>query len=429
VARRGEIVGAVDFGARDIRVLIGRKTQGGVIQVIGHGVSPSNGCVSQGVIQELGSAQVALKRALAAAEKEAGTSTQSLFCGVNGRNVETFIREGTVKLEKEVVELGHLDAARDAASKDITDSGKRPVANLSTEEWYVDDLRVTDPLGIRGSTLKARVHFAQIPSVIEENIISCVESQGREVEDVVFLPLAAGLGCLTPEDIELGVAVLDIGRTTTGLAVYRDRRILATRCFEWGGFHITRDVSAGLQISFEEAVDLILQYGISARLVHEEDCDAKADEELSLGEERNANIKLKTAVRGAPTIVQRSNLDMIVFERSKELMTKVRQFLQGQGLMKNLVRGIVLAGGSAQIAHQATLAEAVFQVPARIGLPAGIDMLPQQINSAEFVPVIGVLRHGFDYCAAVRSGRFEVARGPVQAAHHMLKRMLGKYFP
>lgn len=428
LAKRGEIVGAVDFGSRDVRVLIARRGEDGAIQIIGHGIAPGRGCISQGVIQDLNAAQTALKRALTAAEKEAGVRAPSLFCGVHGKNVETFVREGNVKLEKEVVELAHLQEALDTAARDVLSPGKRIVSSITAQEWYVDELRVSDPVGIRGSVLKTRVHFALLPSVIEDNLDTCIESLGKEVEDVVFLPLAAALGCLTPEDMDLGVAVLDMGRTTTGVAVYRDRRILATQCFDWGGFHMTRDVAAGLQVSFEEAVELILEYGISERLIRKE---SDAEETGSTGaeeENRSASLKLKSNVRGAPSIVQRSELDMIVFERSKELLTKIRQFLHARGLAKSLVRGVVLTGGCAAIRNQAALAEAVFQVPARVGMPDGIDVLPQPVNAPEFVPVLGVVRHGFEYRNAMRRGRIEGRRGLAGKLIAALGAFISKYF-
>ena len=427
MAKRGEIVAAADFGSREVRVLIAHQGEDGAIQILGHGSSPGRGAISQGVIQDLNAAQLALKRAIQAAEKEAGLRISSLFCGLNGKNVDSFIREGYVKLDKDVVEVRHMEETLDNASRDILAPGKRVLSSITSQEWYVDDLRVSDPVGIRGSVLKTRVHFAQVPTVIEDNIITCIESQNKDLEDIVFMPIAASLGCLTPEDIELGVAVLDMGRTTTGLAVYRDRRILGTNTFEWGGFHITRDVAAGLQVTFEEASDLILEYGVSDKLVLAE------DEQIFTGnghhyEDRGSSIKLKSVVRGAPAVVDRTKLDHIVFERSKELLTKVRQHLASRGLMKNLVRGIVLTGGSAMIRNQANLAESVFEVPARIGVPEGIEVMPQPVNSPEYAPIVGVLRHGFEYRNALRSGRIEVRRGPLGTAFKGISGFLGRYF-
>ncbi len=431
MARKGEIVGAVDLGSRDVRVLIARKASDGGIQIIGHGAAPGRGCIVQGVIQDLNAAQLALKRALADAEKEAAVKAPTLFCGINGKNVDTAIREGNVKVDSGVVDLAHLEEALDVASREMLAPGKRILSSVTSQEWYVDDLRVRDPIGIRGSVLRARVHFAQVPSVIDDNISMCVESMGRELEDVVFLPLASGLGCLTAEDMDLGVLVLDIGRTISGLALYRERRILATHTFEWGGFDITRDVAAGLQISFEEAVELMMLYGLSEKLIqdsNEEDEGGKKRAPGSSREERNANIKLKTAVRGAPSIVERGQLDSIAFERSMELMTKVRQYVQSRGLAKHMVRGIVLTGGTAAIKNMTLLCESVFQVPTRVGLPEGLDVLPQPVNSPEYVGAVGVIRHGFEYRDALRSGRVEVQRGFASRVIRKFGRFVARYF-
>ena len=428
MGRRGEIVGAVDFGSQNVRVLIAHQGDDGGIQLLGHGAHPSRGCMSQGVIQDLNAAQLALKRALAAAEKEAGTKVASLFCGVNGKNIDTFIREGQVKLEREEVELPDLQEALDQASRDILAPGKCVLSSVTSQEWYVDELRVADPIGIRGSILKTRVHFAQLPSAIKDNLHTCIESQGRELEDEVFMPIAAAHGCLTPEDMELGVAVMDMGRTTTGVALFRDRRILATQSFEWGGFHITRDVAAGLQVSFEEANELIMEYGLPKSLIQDGAGGNDATPQPDSAENRGTHIKLKSAVHGAPSIVDRAELDDIVYERSNELMTKIHQYLHARGLTKNLVRGIVLTGGAASILNQATLAETIFKVPARVGLPEGIDVLPQSVNTPEFVPLTGVVRHGFAYRAAVRSGRIEVVRGPIASLFQGVGSFVGKYF-
>jgi len=427
VRGRSEIVGAVDFGSREVRVVIARKDTDGTIQVIGHGAAPGLGSVSQGVIQDLTAAQVCLKDALRQAEDEARIKVMTLFCGINGRNVETFIREGQIELDADVVEQRHMDEAIDIASKDINEAGKRVVSSLAAQEWYVDDLRVGDPMGITGRVLKIRVHFARIPAVIEDNIALCVESQRRELEDIIFMPLAAALGCLTPEDRELGVAVLDMGRMTTGLAVFRDRRILGTHSFEWGGYHLTRDVAAGLHVSFEEADDLILEYGLSSERIA-----AEGDAEDSAGawparRRTESQIKLKTAVHGAATVVDRDELDVIVFERAKELMTKVRQHLHSRGFAKHLVRGVVLTGGAASIKNFVHLAETVFQTPCRAGMPLGVDIVPPEARGPEYSGAVGLIRHGFDYRAAVRGGRLRLGAPVVQRAKQ-IGEALRRYF-
>jgi cell division protein FtsA len=427
VGNRGEFVGVVDFGSRDIRVLIARRVDDGAIEIIGHGTSPGRGCVSQGVIQDLGAAQTSLRRALAQAEKEARVRVLSLFCGVNGKNVETFVREGTVNIERGTVTESQLEEAREVASRDITVPGKKITSSITAQEWYVDGLRVIDPIGIHGQELKTRVHFARLPAVIEDNVATCIESQHRDVEDILFQPLAASQGCLMPEDMELGVAVLDMGRNTTGLAVYRDYGILGTHCFDWGGYHITRDVAAGLQVSFEEADQLILEYGISdeyIRALAREDGYTPHYETDASTDNRATRIKLSTSVSGAPSVCDRQDLDYIVCERARELLSKAGEYLENRGLMKNLVRGVVLTGGGSLIRNHVALAESVFQVPCRVGSPCGVEIIPHEVNGPEWCTAVGLVHHAYDFRAAARNGRD--LRGAAKLLN--IGRFVKKYF-
>lgn len=426
--RKGEVIGAVDFGSREVRVLIARRDRDGSIRIVGHGVEPSRGCISQGVIQDLAAARAALKRALAAAEKEAQVTLHSLFSAINGRNVETFICEGNVKLERGVVESAHLGEAIDIASRDILAPGKHVTSSITAQEWYVDELPVADPIGIHGQVLKTRVHFARIPSVITDNLIHCIESLGRRLEDLVFTPLASAQGCLTREEMEVGVGVLDMGRSTTGLALYRNHRILATQCFEWGGYHITRDLAARLHISFEEADDLVMSYGISPERIRA-GIQGEEDDDFAAGKDNPQHpVKLRSVVQGMPSIVDRQELEYVVHERARELYTKVRQYLKARGLAVNLVSGMVLTGGAIGIKNAIDLAQAVFQVPCRVGTPEGIEGLPQAVCAPSFSAVSGVVRHGFVYRSAAESGRLEAASANPSAARRMMAWFLKTFF-
>lgn len=424
---KGDWVGAVDFGSREVRVLIARRDREGAIRIVGHGVEPSRGCISQGVIQDLTAAQATLKRALTMAEKEAQVSLPSLFSAINGRNVETFICEGNVKLERGVVESAHLSEAIDIASRDILAPGKHVTSSITAQEWYVDELPVADPIGIHGQVLKTRVHFARIPSVITDNLIHCIESLGRRLEDLVFTPLASAQGCLTREETEVGVGVLDMGRSTTGLALYRNHRILATQCFEWGGYHITRDLAARLHISFEEADDLVMTYGISPERIRADIQGEEDDDPFTHKDNPQHPVKLRSAVQGMPSVVDRHEIEYVVHERARELFTKVRQYLKARGLAVNLVSGMVLTGGAIEIKNAIDLAQTVFQVPCRMGQPDGLEILPQAVRAPAYSAVAGVIRHGCIYRAAAESGRIEAASANPSSIRRMAAWFL-KYF-
>lgn len=420
---RGECVSVVDFGSREIRVLIARKDMDGAIQVIGHGTEPARGCISQGVIQKLATAQFAFKRALAAAEKEAQFRVSSLFCAVNGKNIKTYIRDGKAQLPAGIVQTDNMTEALEMASNDILQPGARITPSITSQEWYVDDLPVMDPVGIRGQVLKVRVHFALIPAVIEDNLISCIESQRCELEEFVFAPLAAAQGCLTAEDMELGVAVIDMGHTTTGLALYRDYSILDSHCFERAGYHVTRDMAAGLQIAFDEADELILTYGVSEERIRA----ASQNEEAAQDAENEVGIpvKLRTVVPGASDTVDRRYLEMIIYQRTKELLTRVRQHLSSRGLTKHLIRGVVLTGGTSTLKNYIALAESIFRVPCRKGIPDTVANLPQAVCSPEYSVAVGLVRYGFEYRAAVRNGLINT---PFRAFVRRLGKTVRHYF-
>ena len=130
---------------------------------------------------------------------------------------------------------------------------------------------------------------------------------------------------------------------------------------------------------------------------------------------------------GAPTIVERDELDEIVYERAKELLVKARQHLEARGMAKHLVRGLVMTGGAATIKNYAALAEAVFQVPCRVGLPNSVEILPQAVKAPEYAAAIGIARHAFAYRTAARNGRVE-ARGAMVSPFRRAGRFLKRYF-
>jgi cell division protein FtsA len=118
---------------------------------------------------------------------------------------------------------------------------------------------------------------------------------------------------------------------------------------------------------------------------------------------------------------------MIIYERAHELMKKTYQHLNSRGLTKHLIRGVVLTGGSASIINYAKLAESVFQVPCRVGLPTGVEIVAARAREPQFSGVVGVARHGFDYRTATRSGRISF-RGPVAHGAKRIGEAFKKYF-
>ena len=140
-----------------------------------------------------------------------------------------------------------------------------------------------------------------------------------------------------------------------------------------------------------------------------------------------AEIKLKTAVHGAPQRVDKEEMDLIVYERARELMTRVQQHVQSRGLAKHLIRGVVLTGGAASVKNHVGLAESIFEVPCRIGVPTSVEISSSRAKGPEFSGVTGIAAYGFDYRAAARTGRLAL-RGPVVQNARKIGEAFRRYF-
>ena len=416
MGRKGELVAAADFGARYVRVLIAERTADGSLRYRGDGASPSRGCVRHGQIQNQHDAQRALRAALEEARKKSGAQAQALFCGITSEAARSVVQEGGVPLNKGVVELEHLDSARANAAQNALSPGCYAITSTSSQEWQVDGTRVIEPLGMHGSVLKAKIHVANIPSVAADDLRACIDSQKRILEDFVYQPIAAALGCLSSEDMQLGAAVVDVGHSGIGIAAYHDMSILGTAYIPQGTVLMVNDLSAGLKVRFDEAGEILQEYGVSRLLLDQLQQEGGTDTAHAAPPPPDADsprVKLKSPVNGAPDMVSRRLVDEIIFARAQELAEEIARFLNRHRMNQMLARGIVLTGGGAEIRTFAALLETVSRLPVRVGNPEGLDGMPTYYNTPANAPITGIVRHGLEYYDALRSGRVTRANSPL----------------
>ena len=437
MGRKGEIVAGVDFGARYVRVLVAQRLADGSVKLLGYGTAPSQGCVIRGQIQNLGAAQAVFRKALQEAVRTSGVRVQSVFCGVSAPQVNSLIRDGNLPVQGGVVDLDHLEEARQQARASSSAAGMESLSSVTGQEWYLDDLRVAEPLNMGASVLRARIHFALVPAVVVNNLRKCVESQNCVVEDMVYMPIAAALGCLTPDDMHLGVAVADLGDSTVGAAVYQEGSLVGTETFKWGMSLIQNDIAARLNVPFDEASSLLIEYGLSGHLIKEHltpQPDADSDEAIVQaaikaggGRDAAAPIKLHNVPPGARNSVPKSELDEVIFLRSRELMEKLAASIKSRGYHGRLARGLVITGGGARIHKMEELAGALCGVNTRAGLPQGIEM-PSNLNTEEHTPAVGIVRHGLEFRSAAGSGRIDQNFTGGLRLFRRLRRALGQIF-
>ncbi len=207
---KGDVVAAVDFGSRAIRVLIGRRSPEGICKIVGYGAALSNGCVSYGAIQDINAAAKTFRRALNDARQMANERVHYIYCGIQGATLKSNLFEGKVQIENGIVKPEHLIKARENASLSHVSTDSRPISCIVSEEWLVDNMPVLYPLNMRGAVLTGRIRFTQLMAFLENNLRQCVENEGLKISDFVYTPLASAFGCLYDEDMSAGVAVINL---------------------------------------------------------------------------------------------------------------------------------------------------------------------------------------------------------------------------
>ncbi|MGC8738350.1 MAG: cell division protein FtsA [Candidatus Hydrogenedens sp.] len=400
---------AIDFGSNNIRVLIGEQTKDGNISIIGHGTAPSSGAISRGLIQEMDSARHALHEALSMAQQKTYSISPKLIAiGINTPRAETYTKEGTLDLKNEEISFEHLQKVFTIAQQQVPKSDKDLLNSLYSFEWYIDNFLVKYPLGMKAEQLKIRVHFTIIPKVIIENLKSCADSELHPsysvMEYFVYNPIATAIGSLTPEEMELGTLLIDIGKTTTNLTLFSGHKLIYASTFDFGTIFISRDVSSVFKIDFEEAHKLICDYGISEELINKyiksnlPIGNIPLSPSLISNELRGKPISLQTVLDGFNKNVSKIELEGVIFARVQEMITTLKKEIEKKDLTQSLLRGIVLAGGGANLQNMNILIEKIFNTPVRIAKPQyAIPNIPQSINNPEFATVVGILRDGFSY--------------------------------
>jgi cell division protein FtsA len=267
-----------------------------------------------------------------------------------------------------------LDAARAVALPTDQD-----ILHVLPQEFLVDGQDgIKEPVGMSGVRLEARVHIVSTPIAAAQNVIKCCQRAGLHVVDLVFAPFAAAESVLSPEEKELGVAVIEIGAGTTGLLAFADGAVKHTAVLPVGGNHVSSDIAAGLRTPFREAELLKRRYGAA----------------LASGVPVAETVEVPTVGGRAPRALSRRVLAEIIEPRLDEIFALVQRQLIRCGLDNTLASGVVLTGGSAVLDGVVGLAERVFQLPVRLGTPLGYDGVDETLAGPAYAAAIGLTRYG-----------------------------------
>ena len=370
---------ACDIGSSKICVLIGEQNAHGTLDVIGKGAAVNRG-TRKGNIVNVDTTIEAIKRAAEEAEIMAGVQISRAWVGVSGSNVRSFNSRGVVAVAGKDREIKRDDVARviDAA-RGVQIPQDHEVVHVVPRDFTVDGQDgVGDPVGMVGQRLEADVHVVTAPVAVTQNVVTCMNKAGIEVVQLVLEQFAAAEAVLTPDEKELGIALVDIGGGTTELAVYHRGSIAHTAVIPIGGDHFTNDLAVVLRAPITDAERIKKKFGCALR--------------SAVGEDEMVEVPM---VGGrAPKLCPRTTLAEILQPRAEELLGLVREDLQRLGLEKEIRSGVVLTGGGAELEGLVEVAEGIFEGPVRRGVPSGVGGLVDVVSRPEWATATGLLLYG-----------------------------------
>ncbi|HTV52812.1 MAG TPA: cell division protein FtsA [Steroidobacteraceae bacterium] len=378
----------LDIGTSKVVALVGEVGLDGSIEVLGLGSQPSRG-LKKGVVVNIESTVQSIQRAVEEAELMAGCEIHSVYAGIAGSHVRSLNSHGVVAIRDREVTHGDVEHVIDAA-KAVAIPADQKILHVLPQEFIIDGQEgIRDPIGMSGVRLEAKVHIVTGAESAAQNIEKCIQRCGLEVDDIVLEQLASSFAVLTDDEKELGVCLIDVGGGTTDIAVFSAGAIRHTAVIPIAGDQVTNDIAVSMRTPTQHAEDIKVRYACALSQL------ANPDETIEV-----PSVGERPARRLA-----RQTLAEVVEPRYEELFGLVREELRRSGFEEAVAAGIVLTGGSAKMEGAIELAEEVFHVPVRLGVPQQVQGLADVVRNPIYSTGVGLLLYGRDNTLPVRQRR------------------------
>ncbi len=374
------IVVGLDIGTSKVAAIVGEYDYEDDLEIIGIGTAPSRG-LKKGVVVNLESTVHSIKRAVEEAELMAGCQIQSVFAGIAGSHIKSLNSHGIVAIRDKEVKQHDIDRVIDSA-RAVAIPADQKILHILPQEFIIDQQDgIKEPIGMSGIRLEAKVHMVTGSVSAAQNIIKCIRRCGLDVDDIVLEQLASCTSVLTEDEKDLGVLLCDIGGGTTDIAIFADGAIKHTAVIPIAGDQVTNDIAVALRTPTKNAEQIKCKYACAlTQLASDEDMI----EVPSIGERSPRKISMK-------------NLSEIVEPRYEELMLLVQAELRRSGYEDLITAGVVLTGGSSKVKGLTRLAESIFRIPIRVGMPQHVAGLTDVVQNPIYSTGVGLLLYGREH--------------------------------
>ncbi|MBA3562550.1 MAG: cell division protein FtsA [Gammaproteobacteria bacterium] len=377
MSRDRNLIVGLDIGTSKVVAIVGEINEAGQLEVIGIGGHPSRG-LKKGVVVNIESTVQSIQRAVEEAELMAGCEIHSVFTGIAGSHVRSLNSHGIVAIRDKEVTPNDVDRVIDAA-RAVAIPADQKILHILPQEFIIDHQEgIREPIGMSGVRLEAKVHMVTGAESAAQNIVKCVQRCGLQVEDIVLEQLASAYSVLTEDEKELGVCLVDIGGGTTDIAVFAGGAIQHTAVIPIAGDQVTNDIAVSMRTPTHFAEEIKIKYACALSQL------ANADE----------TIEVPSVGDRPPRRLARQTLAEVVEPRYEELFSLIRDELRRSGFEELVAAGVVLTGGSSKMEGAVELAEEIFHMPVRLGVPQHVRGLADVVRNPIHATGVGLLLYG-----------------------------------
>jgi len=376
------IVVGIDVGSSKVTCLVGETDPDEGLRIIGVGVTPARG-LRKGVVVDGDEAAECIAMAREKAERISGVRITRAVMSVGGDHIAAQNSHGVVAVARGDHEITQDDVDRvmDAA-RAIPLPNNRQLLHCIPRHFIIDGQSgILDPLGMVGFRLEVEAHIVTASTTAVQNLTRCLEKAGIVVDQMVLAPLAAAEAVLTPDERDIGVVLADIGGGTTSIAVFSEGAILHTAILRVGGNNLTNDLTIGLRLPFQNAEELKIKYGHA----------------MAAGIPMDEMVDVPGFGARESQQVPRKRLCEIIEDRTTEIFALIMNEIRKVERNAMLPAGVVITGGTANLAGIAELGRETLQLPVRVGIPRGFTGLGDGISTPAYAVGIGLLQWGLTH--------------------------------
>lgn len=373
-----KIAVGLDIGTTKITVIVGRKNEHGKIEILGMGKAPSTG-VMRGIVANIDKTTQSINKALEEAINTSGLQIKNVNVGIAGQHIKSLQHRGQLVRENLETEINDadIDKLMQNMYKLVMVPGEE-IIHVIPQEYIVDKQdNFPDPRGMVGVQLEANFHIITGQTAAISNIKKCVNNARLAMTGLTLEPLASATSVLDDQEIEAGVALVDIGGGTTDVAIFKDGIIRHTAVIPFGGNIITQDIKEGCSILENQAELLKIKFGSA----------------LASQNKENEIVSIPGLRGRDPKEISLKNLANIIQARVEEIIELVHHEIKNSGYERKLITGIVLTGGGSQLKHIGQLVEFHTGIECRIGYPNEhiSSTSPIDVSSPMFATGVGLV--------------------------------------